>query len=223
MKKIIGISGLAGDGKDTVCNLLNTFFASRGFYFERLSLADKLKQECSKAMLEMFGIDPLNCTREEKEIIRDYLVFYAKVKRIESRGKHWTSILDKIIKGDKIPHVINKIYCIPDVRHGFYAEDEAQWIKKNGGILVHVKKFKIKNTFPYSIEYSSPVNEEEAFNTPIVERYADHVIELHDCSPNSPCYDLDYVNAINETGKRILDSINETKFLHKSQKKTKTQ
>ena len=93
MNKLIGISGLAGDRKDTVCNILNAFFTSKGYAFERLSLADKLKEECSKAIIEMFGIDPRNCSREEKDIIRDYLVFYAKVKRIESKGKHWTSIV----------------------------------------------------------------------------------------------------------------------------------
>lgn len=218
MKKIIGISGLAGDGKDTVCNILGAFFTTKGFSFERLSLADSLKAECSKAMKAMFGINPLDCSREEKEIIRNYLVFYAKVKRIQSNGKHWTSIVDKIIKADKVHYISNKIYCVPDIRHGFYAEDEAQWVKNNGGILIHVKKFKIKNTYPYRIEYSTPVNEEEAFNTPIVERYADYIIELNDCSPESPYHDSNYIEAVHETGKRILDSISKTKSHPKSQK-----
>jgi len=211
MKKIIGISGLAGDGKDTVCNILSSYFTIKGFTFERLSLADSLKSECSKALKSMFGIDPLDCSREEKEVIRNYLVFYAKVKRIESHGKHWTSIINSIIKSDKVHYISNKIYCIPDIRHAFYAEDEAQWVKKNGGILIHVKKFKIKNTYPYKIEYSTPVNEEEAFNTPIVEKYADHILELNDCSPESPYKDIAYINAVHEVGKRILDSIGETK------------
>ena len=223
MKKIIGISGLAGDGKDTVCNILSAFFTSKGYTFERLSLADKLKEECSKAIIEMFGIDPRNCSREEKDIIRDYLVFYAKVKRIESKGKHWTSIIDKIIRSDKVNYISNKIYCVSDIRHAFYAEDEAQWIKKNKGILIHVKKYKIKSTYPYSIEYSNSINEEEAFNTPIVERYADHVIELSDCFPNSPYQDSDFLNAVHETGKRILDSISETKSYSKSLKTPKIQ
>lgn len=223
MKKIIGISGLAGDGKDTVCNILGAFFTAKGLSFERVSLADSLKEECSKAMKAMFGIDPLDCSREEKEIIRSYLVFYAKVKRIQSNGKHWTSIADKIIKADKVHYISNKIYCVPDIRHAFYAEDEAQWVKKNGGILIHVKKFKIKSTFPYNIEYSIPVNQDEAFNTPIVEKYADHILELNDCSPQSPCNDSNYVNAVHEVGKRILDSINGTKSHSASQKKPEIQ
>lgn len=223
MKKIIGISGLAGDGKDTVCNILSSHFTTKGFTFERLSLADSLKAECSKALKSMFGIDPLNCSREEKEIIRDYLVFYAKVKRIQSNGKHWTSIVDKIIKADKVHYISNKIYCIPDIRHGFYAEDEAQWVKKNNGILIHVKKFKIKSTYPYKIEYSTPVNEEEAFNTPIVEKYADHILELQDCSPEPPSLNPAYANAVYEVFKRILDSIDETKSHAVSQKKPKNQ
>lgn len=222
MKKIIGISGLAGDGKDTVCNILGSFFRSNGFEFERLALADRLKAECSKALIEMFGIDPSNCSREEKEIIRDYLVFYAKVKRIESNGKHWTSILDKIIKSDKVNYINNKIYCIPDIRHGFYSQDEAQWLKRNNGILIHVKKFKIKSTSPYLIQYSDPINEEESFNTPIVERLADHVLELSDCFPEAPYKNPSYVKAVYEIGERILDSINGTKSHSKSQRKQKS-
>lgn len=204
MKKIIGISGLAGDGKDTVCEIFSTFFKNAGFEFQRISLADKLKEKCAPAMREMFGVDPTNCSRENKDKIRDYLVFYAKVARVDSEGKYWTSIVDEIIKKDEIGAKTNKIYCIPDIRHAYYPEDEAQWIKKNNGILVHVKKYTITSPSPFKIKYSEPINQEEAFNTPLVERLADFVLQLNDCSPRKPNLDTDNVKAVSETFQMIL-------------------
>ena len=36
MNKIIAISGLAGDGKDSLCDMLRELFESKGFEFETL-------------------------------------------------------------------------------------------------------------------------------------------------------------------------------------------
>jgi hypothetical protein len=221
MKKIIGISGLAGDGKDTVCEMFSAFFKIAGFEFQRISLADKLKEKCAPAMKEMFKIDPTNCPREDKDKIRDYLVFYAKVARIESKGKFWTSIVDEIIKKDNIKPKTNKIYCIPDIRHAYYPEDEAQWVKKNDGILVHVKKYTIESPSPFRIKYSQPINQEEAFNTPIVEKLADFVLELSDCSPLKPSQNITSIQAVSETFRMIIDSIEASKSHSKSLKSGK--
>ena len=89
--KIIGISGLAGDGKDSLCGIFEEFFVDKGFGFDRLALADELKQECKAACKSLFGVDPTCCTREQKEKIRNYLVFYGKVFRENSKGEHWTA------------------------------------------------------------------------------------------------------------------------------------
>ena len=218
MKKIIAISGLAGDGKDTLCEILAAYFKLSGYSFQRVSLADSLKLECAPAMKEIFNIDPRTCSREDKEKIRDYLVFYAKVKRIQSNGTYWTSIIDKIIKEDKVQKSEKKIYCIPDVRHALYSNDEVQWIKKNNGLLIHVKKFQIENVSPYRVKYSIPVNNEEAINTPAVEALADFILEINDCYPKKPQYDTDCLRAISETFEKIIDLINEAKRLPKSQK-----
>ena len=98
MNKIIAISGLAGDGKDSLCDMLRELFEGVGFEFERMALADELKEECREALLSMYNINPLSCSRREKAVIRDFLVFYAKVKREESKGTHWVNKLNKKIK-----------------------------------------------------------------------------------------------------------------------------
>ena len=207
MKKIIGISGLAGDGKDTICEVLEAFFKISGYQFQQISLADKLKQECSAACKEMFGIDPTSCSREDKDKIRDYIVFYAKVKRVESKGKHWTAIVDKIIKNDKVRGQDKKIYCIPDIRHAYYPEDEAQWIKSNKGFIIHVKKYEIQSFSPHCVKYSNPINQEEAFNTPMVEEIADFILEMKDCYPSKPTTNMDFIRAVSSAYDMVINSI----------------
>jgi len=58
MNKLIGISGLAGDGKDSLCNMFRQLFEERGYEFERIALADSIKEECKDALLSLYGIDP---------------------------------------------------------------------------------------------------------------------------------------------------------------------
>ena len=185
MNKIIGISGLAGDGKDSLCNMLRDLFESEGFAFERMALAEEIKEECREALMSMYNINPLTCSREDKATIRDFLVFYAKVKREESNGTHWVKKLDKKIKA--LPKSeLDRIICIPDVRHAQYEKDEAQWIKKKKGILIHVKKYRIEEGVAFNKFYSIPVNSEEAHHTPKLEELADFVIEWQDTSPVAP-------------------------------------
>lgn len=182
---IVGISGLAGDGKDSLCNILRVCFEGSGYAFERIALADELKEECREALLSMYNIDPVLCTREEKNKIRELLVFYAKVKREESKGTHWVNKLQKKISS--LPKTeMDRIICVPDIRHAQYENDEAAWIKKNKGILIHVKKYRIEESLSLKKTYSTPINSEEAYHTPKLEELADFVIEWQDTSPIIP-------------------------------------
>jgi hypothetical protein len=221
MKKIIGISGLAGDGKDSLCNMLRELFESKGFEFERMALADELKEECRETLLSMYNINPVACSRTEKAIIRDFLVFYAKVKREESKGTHWVNKLDKKIKA--LPKAkTDRIICIPDIRHAEYENDEVAWIKKNKGILIHVKKYQIHELFNHAKFYSIPVNSEEAYHTPKLEELADFVIEWQDTSPIAPENSHFSKASVEELFRLIIDTISETKNPSKSQKLRKS-
>lgn len=210
MNKIIGISGLAGDGKDSLFFLLKSFFEWNSKYrAKRIALADKLKEECRPALLDLYGIDILSCSREEKERVRDMMVFHGKMKRIETSGKYWTSLVEKEISESNCK---DTIFCIPDIRYSNYFGDEVDWIKRNHGTLIHVKKFK-RN--PLSLGqfllsdkvYTTPVNEEERKNTPKVEKLADYVIEWQDCYPQKP-QDNEYcVSCADFIGRKILESL----------------
>lgn len=212
--KIIGISGLAGDGKDSLCGIFEDFFVDKGFGFDRLALADELKDECKAACKALFGVDPTCCTRKQKEKIRNYLVFYGKVFRENSKGEHWTARALKKIKRSRRRKMI---FCVPDIRHASYKNDECQWVKNNGGILVHVRKFKFKDQIiPYKgfksqRVYSCPVNCEEKSNDPKVRRLADFVLEWPDISPINPYQNTECVAAAKEVAKRIFDTFSEKK------------
>ena len=221
--KIIAISGLAGDGKDSVCRILKNYFTKHsGYKFKRIALADQLKVECYDACLDLFGVDPITCSRKDKEKIRDFLVFYGKVMRSKSKGTHWTNEVQKRIERLSSG---NDIFCIPDIRHSFYPEDECQWIKKNGGVHIHVQKFTIDTKFELGKgvivdhEFSTPVNKEEFKNNPPLIAFADYIVEWHDCSPELPEHNRECIDAVNEIAKRILDSYIEKKSLEMTQVK----
>jgi hypothetical protein len=223
--KIIAISGLAGDGKDSLCNMLRVLFEGSGYAFERMALADELKEECREALMAMYNINPVSCSRAEKATIRDFLVFYAKVKREETKGTHWTAKLSKRISA--LPKVeSDRIICIPDIRHAQYVYDEVAWIKKNKGILIHVKKYSLEESLIYKKLYSTPVNDEEAKHTPKLEELADYVIEWQDTSPVAPENSHFSRASVVELFILIKDSFlvdppEETKRLSKSQKTRK--
>ena len=68
-RTVIGLSGVAGVGKDLFFQLL-----SKKINVRRFALADALKREASIWTYKQYGIDALNCSREEKEVIRRFLV-----------------------------------------------------------------------------------------------------------------------------------------------------
>jgi hypothetical protein len=169
---IIGVSGVAGSGKDTfysiLCSKIN---------FKQYSLADELKREVQSWCKEHYGIDSLNCSRREKEIIRPFLVFHGSQKRQESSGRYWIEKISNKILNDKKK---NKI--ITDIRYDDFENDEVSWLRKElGGILVHVSQYEIKDVtskreWPKVVKdkvFKEPANREEARNDPKIKGKAD--------------------------------------------------
>ncbi len=85
----IGLSGFAACGKDLFSDLLSEELESHDISLSKVSIAESLKVECRSSLVRLTGIDILNCTREEKDKVRDYLVFYGLVMRDRSGGRHW--------------------------------------------------------------------------------------------------------------------------------------
>ena len=74
--KVIGLSGIAGCGKDLFFSLL-----SKRLSCKRFALADELKQETKDILVPNYGIDPVTCGREDKDRIRPFLVFHGGLRR----------------------------------------------------------------------------------------------------------------------------------------------
>ncbi len=134
---VIGVAGVAGSGKDTFVNLLQEVLPN----VKRYALADELKLELNPTLKQFYGIDILNCSREEKALVRPVLVAHGKVRRTSSKGRHWINILNKKIADHKDRHP-NDIICITDIRYDFFDGDEVDWVKKElGGVLVHIQQY----------------------------------------------------------------------------------
>jgi hypothetical protein len=145
---IFGISGLARCGKDTFAKYLS---------------ASAVKKDLDNFTKENLNISSFTENKKEKEIIRPLLVSYATdVCRNKIDKDFWIKKVSKRIENS----VENKIIVlIPDVRY----ENEAKWIKKMGGYVIHIHRINNK-----------PANFEEKANDPIVKNMADFKIKWKD-------------------------------------------
>lgn len=165
----IGVSGLAGSGKDLFCNLL-----AKRLSVKRFALADDLKSEVSYWCYDKYDIDPLDCTREEKEKLRDFLVFHGCFMRKKTEGRYWINKLSPLIE----EHLLKEksIPVITDIRFQEYEKDEASWIKNEmNGVLVHISLYE-EDKDTGEITWKNPPNLQEKIQDPILNNLADFKI-----------------------------------------------
>lgn len=133
MKKLIGITGYARSGKDTFFNRSKIFLEKEGMKANRIAFADALKLELDPLLKEKMGISAFTEDDYEKELIRPLLVTYGTELRRKVNPNCW-------IEGIQ-PSVIEALQddewvFVTDVRF----ENEAQWIRMNNGVLVHISR-----------------------------------------------------------------------------------
>ena len=169
MVKLIGISAHAArSGKDTLAQCLQTILTENGKTSIIKSLASPLKDKMKDFIMSEFGIDVLNCTDEEKLLIRPLLVAFGGAKRRRTQGKYWTSLMDAEILNAKEK---TDFLIIPDIRYCDFEDDECNWLKKKGGILFYIKMELEDGTF------LPPPNEDEERNSPLLEAKSDIYIK----------------------------------------------
>jgi hypothetical protein len=148
-------------------------------------LAHELKKEVNQWCRAHYGIDSLTCTREEKELIREFLVYHGSFKRNFTKGRYWIDKLNDTIVKDK-----NEGFkVITDIRYDEYDNDEVGWLKNElNGILIHVSMYiditqvqtsaKGTKVLENKIrKWRSPANTEEAKNDPKIKEKSDFQIE----------------------------------------------
>jgi hypothetical protein len=163
----IGIAGVARAGKDSLALELEKVLRNRtSKLIYRTSLAQPLKEDCKDFIQTYLGIDVFTNNSEEKSIFRDFLVWYGKVKRQQTSGKYWTSLLD-----ERVAKYSPDICIIPDIRYQQYKEDEAFWLqKKKKGVLIHLQRIGLNG------EIVPPANMDETINDSILRGAADYKI-----------------------------------------------
>jgi hypothetical protein len=166
-KIILGLSGKARAGKDTLCQILLGEMRLRGFSAKRIALADALKQEINPYLISKYGIDIFNCSPEEKEQVRPELIRLGRTRRLESQGTFWTNIVSQ-----EIERGTEQFFIVPDIRYNVYENDEAAWVRRRG-LLVHVEKYIMNGA--EKIYYRS--NDEEEENDPKVKQAADYLFQ----------------------------------------------
>jgi hypothetical protein len=169
---IIGLSGVAGAGKDLFFTLL-----SKRLNCQKFSLADVLKAETVPFCRDQYGIHPLTCSREEKDLIRPLLVFHGTFKRDLSEGRHWIEELNKKINKNNLT---NSIVIVTDIRYDDYPKDEVYWLKEElGGVLVHISLYEEAPSLcgSHTKNFKEPINDEEARNNPKLISQADYTVQ----------------------------------------------
>lgn len=151
---IIGISGVARSGKDSLANNLVMIFETLGIKAKRYAFADELKREVQSFLMQKTGLDSFTQDDEQKKMVRPFLVAYGTNIRRALNRNCWIDTLKEFISKDEIA-------IISDVRY----ENEADWIQENG-FLIHLARV------AKSGEFIQPANIEEAENDPILQKKA---------------------------------------------------
>jgi phosphomevalonate kinase len=155
---IFGISGVARCGKDTLGKHLINKLNKSGFPALNISFATELKRDLDPFLKEKLDISAFTENNSEKDIIRPMLVCWGTDTCRKIDPEYWIKKIEKQVRSS----INNKIIVvITDVRY----ENEAKWIKENGGFLIHLSRMGQK-----------PSNFQERLNDPIVKRNADHII-----------------------------------------------
>tara|TARA_Y100000310_G_C20605704_1_gene775363 strand:+ start:505 stop:1098 length:594 start_codon:yes stop_codon:yes gene_type:complete len=158
--KIIGISGLAQSGKDTLCNFVLEFMASKGITCTRKAFADRLKKDLIPLCNGPIGINPFTGDPEQKAILRPLLVAYGTDVMRTLDKDWWIRHLEYDLE---ICSELNITPVVTDVRY----PNEIEWLQdKMQGICIHVSR-----------TGNRPINAEERKNNPILKAKANYQLK----------------------------------------------
>lgn len=164
--KVIGISGLARSGKDTIYEMCRDALVSLDKSSERLAFADELKRESDDFLMKNIGISAFTEVSAEKEIIRPFLVTYGTHLRRKLNERCWIEKVEEQIENKKEDYIF-----ITDVRY----DNEISWVHSLKGLSIHVER--VGNKAP---------NEEEKLNDPILKNKSQVNIKWKDLEAEDP-------------------------------------
>jgi len=154
--KIIGISGNARSGKDTMGVNFQKILSDIGIKSKRYSFAYELKKSVDEFLIGQLGISAFTEDEEEKKIIRPFLVFWGTDVMRSINNNVWVERLESNLKS-------NHVNIITDLRF----TNELDWIKKNKGFSLMIKR-----------EGIEPANDYEKINNDKMSSVVDGCFEI---------------------------------------------
>jgi hypothetical protein len=184
MTLMIGISGAARSGKDTLCRSLIREFQKINKQAVRKSLAgDIIKNDLNVLTQSKLSLNCFTENTKEKELLRPLMVEYGKLMRNISQGRYFTSNFSLE------PNIIN---IIPDIRYAEYENDEIYWLKDEmNGFLIFLER-----------EGIDSANETEEENNKKIKIKSHLYLKWNSLDENDP----DQLKIIDGYAKRVIKS-----------------
>ena len=134
-KIVIGISGYARSGKDTLAGILKSSFIENKINTKIFSFAFALKNDIDDFCLSKIGISAFSEDTDLKSKIRPMLIAYGQVQRTTSNGSYWFNKLKPEI--DLFFENGGDVAIISDLRFKEFEYDEVDFIKsyENNAII----------------------------------------------------------------------------------------
>ena len=176
-KKIVAITGYLRSGKNSFADEIQKQLKdlAPNLVVEQFSFAASLRVELDYFIMENFEISAWTEDEKEKALIRPILIAYGNAKRQASNNQHWIQKIHRKIEQSKCD-----VALITDLRYAETEDDELGWLKRNGGINFHLKRFGwkySKTDGKKSRLFEKAPNEFEKVNDPKLEANAKKVIE----------------------------------------------
>ena len=168
---MIGVSGLARAGKDTMAQCLKKIVERElKCKVEIVHLADELKSDLDKLISTKLNCLVFTEDNQEKELIRPILVSYGEAMKKKHGKDVWLRKLNnKMQEKSKLEKIF---YIVSDVRFDF----EADFIKEDlNGCVIHISK----------INNDIEPNDTEKLNDPLVRKKSDIKHSWPICHPNN--------------------------------------
>jgi AAA+ ATPase superfamily predicted ATPase len=146
---IIAIAGNARTGKDTLGNNFVKILNEQGIKAKTFSFANELKESVNKFVIDQTGISAFTENKEEKNLIRPFLVCWGTDVMRKINNNIWIEKLSGNLLGDHVN-------IITDLRFA----NELKWIKETNGLSLLIKRDGINPANPYEEEQNKILEDE---------------------------------------------------------------
>tara|TARA_R110000772_G_scaffold2302_1_gene7932 strand:+ start:1071 stop:1655 length:585 start_codon:yes stop_codon:yes gene_type:complete len=146
---IIAIAGNARTGKDTLGNNFVKILNEQGIKAKTFSFANELKESVNRFVIDQTGISAFTENKEEKNLIRPFLVCWGTDVMRKINNNIWIEKLSGNLLGDHVN-------IITDLRFA----NELKWIKETNGLSLLIKRDGINPANPYEEEQNKILEDE---------------------------------------------------------------